>query len=731
MATPFWTSEVFRGTGRRLAGGSPLPRRPAPRPFLWRKGLLGYRLGCTSRIKRRPPLFRPLRLITAWVACAALLAIPDLASAAVYEVYGTPSATGSVISSGMWGPYKYSSAELRTRFSEFNIEPGEGFTFNSWVDVSSDCGGEDTCGSSGPTETDYDTWGFWRFDAGGQIWESGGPPAGTPFDVTVSAPNTQTETYNGFGTSFTYSSVMSVEVPGEETAGWAPGCYLSTHSNAHIWFGQPEGGMNGTVDMLRVGNVSCEPQCSDGVNNDLDGPAGSSGLVDYPDDPGCTRAEDPSEFGTVECDNGTDDEPDGKADWPADSGCSSATDETEGSPQCSDNSSNDFDGLVDWPFDPGCTGPDDLDELAPPEVECDNGLDDDGDGGYDWPADKECDSAIDTTEKSCYRTEAAYDVAIADGGRVLRTYDTGFMWCVAGGRVDPRFPVATGWGAVPPSWVDRLLAQFGYGVRSDGDWKEAQVLNEGAGATVKTYPELKTCVDFAQFVSLIPIFRAYKFGKPAWKRLPQSLRKTIVANAMVAVLAYLPPGWARTTLRRLLQRVPSQVVRRLVAGTVLVWCDDIGIRGTVSIALSPDGTASAAVQNNSPNSGYDWNESKPQTTTPLDLRRQVGAVPQPDGSLLAITQVAGPGRITSTADGGGGRGASATKRVVFATGRKKVRRPGVVRIVLRPTKAGRRLLRRKRTAKVRVRVVFTADGGGRTTASNTAKFGIPPKLRRR
>ena len=46
-------------------------------------------------------------------------------------------------------------------------------------------------------------------------------------------------------------------------------------------------------------------------------------------DAGCSSADDPSELGANECDNGLDDDKDGKADWPADGSCDGYTGTTE------------------------------------------------------------------------------------------------------------------------------------------------------------------------------------------------------------------------------------------------------------------------------------------------------------------------------------------------------------------------------------------------------------------
>jgi large repetitive protein len=81
---------------------------------------------------------------------------------------------------------------------------------------------------------------------------------------------------------------------------------------------------------------TCEqPECNDGLDNDDDG------LSDFPNDPGCTAANDNTE-GSDDCEscpgscsmcpacgNGADDDGDDQIDYPADPGCLSAADTTE------------------------------------------------------------------------------------------------------------------------------------------------------------------------------------------------------------------------------------------------------------------------------------------------------------------------------------------------------------------------------------------------------------------
>ncbi|MDB4959212.1 MAG: cell surface receptor domain protein [Myxococcales bacterium] len=118
-----------------------------------------------------------------------------------------------------------------------------------------------------------------------------------------------------------------------------------------LWMSLGCGGNN-------TNNGKAKPQCSDGIDNDADG------LIDFPNDPGCTNADDDSEDSSPQpqCNDGRDNDMDGKVDYPADPGCSAAQqdDETDdcpdgpGCPQCGDGKDNDGNGLMDYPNDPGC-----------------------------------------------------------------------------------------------------------------------------------------------------------------------------------------------------------------------------------------------------------------------------------------------------------------------------------------------------------------------------------------
>ncbi|MCX5743153.1 MAG: PPC domain-containing protein [Proteobacteria bacterium] len=109
---------------------------------------------------------------------------------------------------------------------------------------------------------------------------------------------------------------------------------------------------------------------------------------------------------TSQCSDGMDNDADGKTDFPDDPGCTSADDDSEDSAaaaQCSDGRDNDNDGKTDYPDDPGCSAPNQDDEVddcpsGPGCAACGNGVDDDGNGLTDYPNDPGCSSAGDNSE---------------------------------------------------------------------------------------------------------------------------------------------------------------------------------------------------------------------------------------------------------------------------------------------------------------------------------------------
>ncbi len=73
--------------------------------------------------------------------------------------------------------------------------------------------------------------------------------------------------------------------------------------------------------------------------------------------------------------------------------------------QCNDGIDNNGDGKIDYPNDPGCTSPDDnTEDTVCPGANCpvcSNTVDDDGDGLIDFPADFGCSSAAGASEAFC------------------------------------------------------------------------------------------------------------------------------------------------------------------------------------------------------------------------------------------------------------------------------------------------------------------------------------------
>lgn len=128
-------------------------------------------------------------------------------------------------------------------------------------------------------------------------------------------------------------------------------------------------GNNGTPDTAA---------CADGIDNDEDG------MLDFPDDLGCTSASDTSEdsLTSPQCSDGRDNDDDGKGDYPDDPGCFApqADDETDdcpdgpNCPQCADGEDNDSSGAIDYPNDPGCTSASDDGEYLQNPVACGAGM---------------------------------------------------------------------------------------------------------------------------------------------------------------------------------------------------------------------------------------------------------------------------------------------------------------------------------------------------------------------
>ena len=150
------------------------------------------------------------------------------------------------------------------------------------------------------------------------------------------------------------------------------------------------------------GDVIETGPCSDSLDNDNDG------LIDG-NDPGCIESLGEHEFNEAvlpQCSNGADDDGDGYIDYPIDDSCLSPDGDDEGQTielsACNNQRDDDADGLVDYPFDPGCASADDLDERddfdASMIAQCNDGIDNDQDGYADL-ADPQCATPNDPRER--------------------------------------------------------------------------------------------------------------------------------------------------------------------------------------------------------------------------------------------------------------------------------------------------------------------------------------------
>lgn len=210
---------------------------------------------------------------------------------------------------------------------------------------------------------------------------------------------------------------------------------------------------------------SMRPTCSDGVDNDNDG------IVDFPKEPGCRSASDKSEKEPArrpQCADGKDNDRDGKVDYPQDPGCNWAADQ-ELDTACSDGRDNDGDRLADFPRDLGCSDANDTDESNPPE--CNDGRDNDSDGTLDFDtaiptqtADPDCNSALDAVEAPSAPGSPPLPSpparACADGrdndadGRIDFPADSGCSSAGDDDESDPRPPFLL------PASMPRLLTPF-------------------------------------------------------------------------------------------------------------------------------------------------------------------------------------------------------------------------------------------------------------------------------
>ena len=94
-----------------------------------------------------------------------------------------------------------------------------------------------------------------------------------------------------------------------------------------------------------------------------------------------------------------------------------------------------------------------------------------------------------------------------------------------------------------------------------------------------------------------------------------------------------------------------------------------------------------------------------------------GTASKPGGKLLAIARVNGPGRVLGIA--------TSKNRKLLARGEKTATKAGAVKVLLKPTKLAKRLLKGKRSIKVKLTLSFYPKNGAATVTKT-----ISAKLRR-
>lgn len=94
-------------------------------------------------------------------------------------------------------------------------------------------------------------------------------------------------------------------------------------------------------------SIVAQPVCNDGLDNDFDG------KIDAAQDEGCRDASDAWE--SLDCDDGIDNDFDGLVDVGNDPGCLNRLGFSRENPACNDGIDNDMDGLIDFPADPQCS----------------------------------------------------------------------------------------------------------------------------------------------------------------------------------------------------------------------------------------------------------------------------------------------------------------------------------------------------------------------------------------
>jgi hypothetical protein len=548
--------------------------------------------------------------------------------------------------------------------------------------------------------------------------------------VQLAATGTEvrTSTY-GCDSNSTFRQVDTItstfSIAFDATQGLSPGCYQPDFRREALM-----GNETGTVAVLGVAEHAHEcaeppplPACQDTRNNDLDGPGGLfPGLIDS-SDPGCTGPDDPSELGTLECDNGTDDDADAKADWPTDPGCTSATDNSERDPNRPPLAADDSRGTVDYDRK---SGPGSI--LVTPLV---NDSDPDGDplvvteahvvsgGGTAAPV------AVDRVRYIPARTsvgETVIGYTISDGrggsdsahirvrlractsGSVLIEHLAGL-----GGAADATFRHTVRWCdngkatviadsnvdlAVEAPTVSRYVT-FATAVHHERN--EVEGLSAAASGRwgICLAPNAKIPKVYRPRVRRVLKRALERFGNTAAGKAGKLADKALAK--LIRNREYCPKSVAWT---------PRTQFRDVGGAYDLYWAADLGSKAKAHITIN--GHRFRAI------GSRDYSDTL-RCTVVDGCEVPASATTLSSGTPEITTYVPGPGTLTGTAGGSAARGAGFSERAALARASRRIEGAGTVRLRLRLTKKGKRVLRRRRRVPVIVQMRFKPARGATTT----------------
>ena len=454
--------------------------------------------------------------------------------------------------------------------------------------------------------------------------------------------------------------------------------------------------------------------CKDGISNDTDG------RVDYPADAGCSSADDPSELGANKYDNGIDDDKDGKADWPADGSCDGYTGTTE-SDGCGPgvlggkSLAPTYTARVPLPLAPDA----ELFKFSPSAAYCWTGklakiTRADAHGDIDWGADTFALEVLGFT--MIYDFENAHAIHVRDTATIDGQFKIHFDYTTLITK-----------GGVSKALTKPLTKKVEKELAKRLTKSEAK--NELERLIVWQFAKART--DVKDYVGR----KLERLERILGKRLGEKLRKDVIDLLDKKLKDYEEKASVKFATEAQANQVTKAtagvVAKKMVTGIFdaisnfapndfLQWWPQ------VTIKANPDGSATATLEDlyKSPflsTKGTNTTVKKQTRTTLKKTLDDTGGDMTKSSLAKGKTTVRMPspdkGTVTleALAPGSGGQAAriAAKKAKVLARGRHVFKKPGWGTIKLRPTPAGKRLLRGGRRPKLTLRATFKPAGRGR------------------